>query len=38
MLFDTYRPFVELFLTSAVHEVLQPLASASQGPSFYEMA
>jgi malonyl CoA-acyl carrier protein transacylase len=36
MLFDTYRPFVEPFLTSAVDEVLQPLASASQGTSFYE--
>jgi fatty acid synthase subunit alpha, fungi type len=36
MLFDTYRPFVEPFLTSAVDEVLQPLASASQGTSFYK--
>ena len=31
MLFDTYRPFVEPFITSIVDEVLQPLASASQG-------
>jgi hypothetical protein len=36
MLFDTYRPFVEPFLTSAVDEVLQPPSSASQGTSFYE--
>jgi hypothetical protein len=36
MLFDTYRPFVEPFLTSAVDEVLQPSSSASQGTSFYE--
>lgn len=36
MLFDTYRPFVEPFLTFAVDEVLQPLASASRGTSFYE--
>ncbi len=35
-LFDTYRPFVEPFLTSAVDQVLQPLASASQDSSFYE--
>jgi len=35
-LFDTYRPFVEPFLTSIVDDVLQPLASASQGTSFYE--
>jgi fatty acid synthase subunit alpha len=35
-LFDTYRPFVEPFLASIIDEVLQPLASASQGTSFYE--
>ncbi|KAN0109683.1 hypothetical protein V8E52_009029 [Russula decolorans] len=36
MLFDAYRPFVEPFLASIIDEVLQPLASASQGTSFYE--
>jgi fatty acid synthase subunit alpha len=35
-LFDTYRPLVEPFLASIIDEVLQPLASASQGTSFYE--
>jgi fatty acid synthase subunit alpha len=35
-LFDAYRPFVEPFLASIINEVLQPLASASQGTSFYE--
>jgi hypothetical protein len=35
-LFDTYRPFVEPFLASIIDKVLQPLASASQGNSFYE--
>ncbi|KAN0107491.1 hypothetical protein V8E52_010086 [Russula decolorans] len=35
-LFDAYRPFVEPFLASIIDEVLQPLASASQGTSFYE--
>jgi fatty acid synthase subunit alpha len=35
-LFDTYRPFVEPFLASIIDEVLQPLASVSQGTSFYE--
>ena len=37
-LFDSYRPFVEPFLTSAVDEILQPRASASssQGTAFYE--
>jgi fatty acid synthase subunit alpha, fungi type len=35
-LFDTYRPFVEPFLTSTVNQVLQPLALASQDTSFYE--
>jgi hypothetical protein len=35
-LFDTYRPSVELFLASIIDEVLQPLASASQGTAFYE--
>jgi fatty acid synthase subunit alpha len=35
-LFDPYRPLVEPFLASIIDEVLQPLASASQGTSFYE--
>ncbi|KAN0105615.1 hypothetical protein V8E52_010860, partial [Russula decolorans] len=35
-LFDAYCPFVEPFLASIIDEVLQPLASASQGTSFYE--
>jgi fatty acid synthase subunit alpha, fungi type len=35
-LFDTYRPLVDPFLASIINEVLQPLASASQGTSAYE--
>ena len=35
-LFNTYRPLVEPFLASVMDEVLQPLASTSQGTSFYE--
>ena len=35
-LFDTYHPLVEPFLASVIDKVLQPLASTSQGTSFYE--
>ena len=33
---NTYCPFVEPFLTSAMDEVLQPLIFTSQDTSFYE--
>ncbi|KAI0311286.1 acyl transferase domain-containing protein, partial [Amylostereum chailletii] len=34
-LFDTYRPFVEAFLTAATEEVLKPLAAAHEASTFY---